>query len=404
MPKKGSGKKELMGAKELAFVDAFIEYATSKEPASKRTQEKKRGYAYTLIAVLHTFGKTLFTATYADFSRIPANLKNPAGEPIRQNTRQSYVSQLKAMVSYLEKTHKIDGERTLFSDIKAGSPSKQNKNVLSADEWQTVLNSPMSAKERAYIAMLYDGYHRPGEPLTLKWSDLRINESGAIQYKIVFKTEIPREIVQKPDCTALLEAWRRESGHNYGDDAYIFPANGGRQYTSRGFTADLFEKISKATGIALLPSSIRNTAISHDVQNEMPLQYVCLRAWGEPYNDMVNVYTKANSAKLQTDAQATANGRAAVKIEQAKPREIRTMKKCPACGKDNAIVGTFCVWCGANMSGESAGKFSALESENAGMRAELAEMRERQEKADAALQGVLSVLKKGLTLDEIIRG
>lgn len=348
---------------ERAFVESYIEHCLSKEQASERTQAKKRQYAYTLIVVLHDMKKDLFTATYEDFSKIPGKLKNPQGKPLSQNSRQSYVSQLKAMVIYMEKTRTIDGEKSLLTDINAGSPSKQNKEVLEPEEWLKVLNAPMSAKERAYIAILYDGYHRPTEPLTLKWSDLKINENGAVQYDITFKTTFKRTIVQKPDCTALLEAWRRECGHNYGDDAFIFPSIGGAKYTSRGFSADLFEKIEKATGIEIVPSCIRNTSISHDVQNEMPLQYICLRAWGEPYNEMINIYTKANSAKLQTNAQATANGRQATKIEQMKPKELKTLKECPSCHKPNAMAGTFCVYCGSNMNGQQMGAMQELQKQ-----------------------------------------
>lgn len=362
MPKKGSGNQTRMSKKELAFVESYIEYCLSKESASEKTQAKKRQYAYTLISVLHDMKKDLFTAAYEDFSKVPGRLKNQKGGAVTQNTRQSYVSQLKAMVGYLENSHDIKGKKTAFTDIRAGTPTKQNKDVLSPEEWQAVLNAPMSAKERAYVGMLYDGYHRPTEPLTLKWSDLKINSGGAIQYKITFKTGIPREIVQKPDATALLEAWRRECGHNYGDDAFIFPATGGRMYTSRGFTADLFAKISKHIGNMIEPSSIRNTAISHDIMNELPLQYICLRAWGEPFNPMINIYVNANSAKLQAEVQAQANGGQPVKIEHMKPRELKTLKKCPACGKDNAVTGGgFCVYCGSNMDGSKLSKFAEQE-------------------------------------------
>lgn len=363
MPKKGTGNQMRASERERAFVESYIEHCLSKEQASERTQAKKRQYAYTLIVVLHDMKKDLFTATYEDFSKIPGRLKNPQGKPLSQNSRQSYVSQLKAMVIYMEKTRTIDGNKSLLTDINAGSPSKQNKEVLEPEEWLKVLNAPMSAKERAYIAMLYDGYHRPTEPLTLKWSDLKINENGAVQYTITFKTTFNRVIVQKPDCTALLEAWRRECGHNYGDDAFIFPSTGGARYTSRGFSADLFEKIEKATGIEIVPSCIRNTSISHDVDNEMPLQYICLRAWGEPFNEMINIYVKANSAKLQTNAQATANGRQAPKLEQMKPKELKTLKECPSCHKPNAIAGTFCVYCGSNMSGQQLGAMQELQKE-----------------------------------------
>lgn len=373
MPPKGSGFQEAMTAAEAAILAGYIEHCLSKENASARTQAKKRHYGYKIIAVLHEMGKTLDSAGYPDFAKVPGRLKNRNGEALTQNSRQSFVSQLKSMVSYIGKTRKISGEKSLFDDIQAGSPSKQNKEVLSPEEWETLLNAPMSAKERAYLAMLYDGYHRPGEPLTLKWSDLKIGEHGGIQYELAFKTAIKRTIVQKPDCTAILEAWRRECGHEYGDDAPVFPDRSGEHYSTLSFAVDLFDRLQKETGISgLVPSCIRNTAISHDVQDGRELTYICLRAWGEPYNDMINVYTKANSAKMQAEQQAKANGGEGVTIEHLKPREIKATKECPACHKKNAMAGAFCLYCGANLSGDKTGVVEKLTNENADLRAQVA--------------------------------
>ena len=46
---------------------------------------------------------------------------------------------------------------------------------------------------------------------------------------------------------------------------------------------------------------LRTTAITHDVDAGLPVSYICLRAWGEPYNDLINLYTKPDSGKIQRD-------------------------------------------------------------------------------------------------------
>jgi len=347
MPKKGTGYQNQMTQKEKVIIDEWIE-SRAANGTTVRTQAKQRHLSYKIIDVLHQNGTTLDIANGKDFSKAAATIS----QAVTQNSRQTIISQLKSIVRFMQKDHEILDADSILTDVKAGSPSKGNKNILSLEEIATILNLPMSSKERAYLAVLYDGYHRPYEPYTLKWHDLRINSSGAIEYKINFKTGRERTIVQKADTTAILELWRRESGHTYKDDAFIFPDNHGRQYTTLMQSIRLMERLEKQAGLHnLKPSSIRNTAITHDVQAGLPLSYICMRAWGEPYNDMINIYAMANSSQMQTDQHAK-NGQTPVKIIE---KPVKVLKTCPNCGKVDMVASDFCPYCGTNMDGKTKG-------------------------------------------------
>jgi RNA polymerase subunit RPABC4/transcription elongation factor Spt4 len=194
----------------------------------------------------------------------------------------------------------------------------------------------------------------------LKWHDLKINSSGVIEYDITFKTRTKRTIVQKPDTTALMELWRRESGHTYKDDAFIFPDDHGRQYKTLMQSIRLMARLEKYAGLHnLKPSSIRNTAITHDVMAGLPLTYICMRAWGEPYNDMINIYVKANSAQMQTDQHAK-SGQPTLKIIE---KPVRVLKACPSCGKQDVMASDFCPFCGSNMSERTPGIITDLQDQ-----------------------------------------
>lgn len=347
MPKKGSGYQTQMTPAESAIIETWIE-SRAANGTTERTQAKHRHISYKIIDALHKGGKTLDTADGKDFAKAAASIS----QKVTQNSRQTIISQLKSIVKFIQKDRVVDHADTILVDVKAGSPSKQNKDILSIEEMAAILNLPMSAKERAYLAMLYDGYHRPYEPYTLKWHDLKINSSGAIEYNITFKTGVQRTIVQKPDTTSILELWRRESGHTYKDDAYVFPDNHGNQYTTLMQAVRLMARLEKQAGLHnLKPSSIRNTAITHDVQAGLPLTYICMRAWGEPYNDMINIYVKANSAQMQTD-QHTRGGMSPVKIIE---KPVKVLHSCPSCGKTDVMASDFCPYCGTNMDGKTPG-------------------------------------------------
>lgn len=362
---------------ERAIIEAWIE-SRAANGTTERTQAKQRHLAYKIIEVLHRDNKTLETANGKDFARAAAAIS----QKVTQNSRQTIISQLKSIVKFIQKDRAIKDADLILVDVKAGSPSKQNKGVLTHEEMAAILNAPMSSKERAYLAMLYDGYHRPYEPYILKWRDLKINSSGTIEYKITFKTGIERTIVQKPDTTAILELWRRESGHTYKDDAYIFPDNHGHQYTTLMQSIRLMARLEKYTGLHdLKPSSIRNTAITHDVMAGLPLTYICMRAWGEPYNDMINIYVKANSSQMQTDQHAK-NGQPALKIHE---KPVKVLRACPSCGKQDVMQSAFCPFCGANMDGKTPGIVKEQADKIAAMQEQL-QLMEQQRQATLAIE------------------
>lgn len=358
MPRKGSGYQTQMTAKERVILNGWLVSREASSKVSQRTQNKQKHLAYKIIGLLHEGGSSLDKAQGEDFEQVVATIN----KKMTQNSRQSFINQLKSMVKFIQEKREIKDVKKIL-DVKAGSPSKQNKGVLTQEQWETILNAPMSSKERAYLAMLYDGYHRPYEPYTLKWSDLRINEAGAIEYKITFKTPTERIIVQKPETTAILEMWKKESGHIYGDDAYVFPDNHGGQYSTLMQAIKLFRRLKKHARLKeLKPSSIRNTAITHDVNARLPLAYICMRAWGEPYNDMINIYVKAQSAQMQVDQHAL-NGHAAVKVADEMPRMIKSLRECPSCKQKNAMDGSFCIYCGANLNGQTLGVVEDLQKQ-----------------------------------------
>jgi integrase len=283
---------------ERDIIIGFIEQRNAIKPISVRTKGK---LAYESVWICRALGEvTLDQCTVHDLLKVAGRASS--GD-YTKNSRQTKIVTLKAIANYVHRFHHpIENLDLLMHDIKAGSPSKHRKESLTLEEWDTILNLPMSARDRAILAMMYDGYHRPKEILILKWNHLHINDRGDIEYEIKFKTEKTRTIVQKPGTTEILEAWRRECGAKLTDDRFVFPSPYENGYQTITVLAKMFNRIKKKTGITKLkPSVLRTSAITHDVESAMPVSYICLRAWGEPYNDLINLYTKPDSGKIQRD-------------------------------------------------------------------------------------------------------
>jgi len=338
---------------EHEILIGFIEQRNAIKPTSAETRKKQAYQGMFVVETLHEAGATLDTCTVKDLLKVA---RHASSGDFTKNSRQTKITLLKALATYIHRFyHKIKDLDLLTEDVKAGCVDKGRKEVLTLDEWETVLNTPMSAKERAMIAMLYDGYHRPSEILLLKWSDLRINERGGIEYEIIFKTEKIRTIVQKGQTTAILEMWRQELGATFQDKGHIFPDRDGMPYETITVLKNLFQRLRLKTGISKLkPSMLRNTAITHDVEAALPTSYICLRAWGEPYNEMINVYSKPDSGRMQAEQHKKA-GTDEIPISKAIGRRAAAaVRTCPGCDTSNPHDAGFCYVCGTILSPKAA--------------------------------------------------
>lgn len=376
MPKRGTGLQNDMTPAETAILQGFI--TANKKEASDRTRAKVRHFVYKMVATLHSIrpGVTLDTASYDDLAAIPAAIRNQNGEPLTKNSRQSFVTTLKALVAYMEEGRemKIAGKKYEFSRVKGGAPSRDNKVIITPEDFQKVTACRMSTKERAILALMWDGCLRPGEPLVLKWSDFKI-DGESVSYKIRFKTEKTREILMSQDAKAILEEWRRASRRDYGEPVPVFPDRCGNHYTTIEPVVDLFKRLRKETGFNhMTPGCIRNSAITRDCTH-YKIDYICRRCWGEPYNDMVNIYVSmAETVKMQRMEQERVNGKPST--EDTKPKVI-TRIPCPHCGASNPEDGVFCSVCGRGMKGDAGSVVERMEKTLAAMQEQLSAMQER---------------------------
>lgn len=283
---------------ERNILQGFIEQRNAIKPTSIRTKGKQAYEGIWVRNILHQHRSSLDKCTVKDLLKVAGE----AGKRYTKNSRQTKIVTLKAIAQYIHRFHhKIENLDLLMDDVKAGSAAKNRKVTLSVEEWNTLRVMPMSAKARAELYMMYDGYHRPGELAVLNWSDLR-QDGGEIQYDILFKTEKIRTIVMRPAAIEVLEQWRKESGALLTDTTPIFPAPDGGKYQTITHLTKLFRRLKAKSGIAaLMPSILRNSGMQHDLEAGLPVSYVCLRAWGEPYNELINLYTRPDSGKIQRD-------------------------------------------------------------------------------------------------------
>jgi len=282
---------------ERGIISDYVYHRGTISPTCTNTKIKQAAICTWVVRILHQNGKTLKGITVDDLLQVINAANNKT-----KNSRQTYIVTLKAFATYLNRRYQKIENIDLLDDVKAGSADRNRKEALTLTEWDQVLNCPMPARDRALIALMYDGYHRPGEVIRLRWCDMK-NINEGIEYTVKFKTEKERTIRQKPGTTAIMELWRRECGAKEGSEAFIFPDKQSQKpYESIFIITKIINRIKDITGIKkLMPSAIRTTALTHDVNAGLPISYICLRAWGAAYNPMINVYVDADSAKIQRE-------------------------------------------------------------------------------------------------------
>ena len=277
----------------------ILDYIGTRE-LSERT-EKERAYMYVRMSgYLHEIGSSFVTLTTDDIIALSKRIKKDN----KPNTRQTYVSNLKAIAKYISKKHhKIEGLFDELPDIKAGAPEPgEDKTVLTQNDWLTLLNRPgLTVRDRAILQLLYDGYHRPGEILELKWSDFKVSNDGNKEYNTKFKTGKIRHIGQSAETTRILDEWRKWLG-TVPDDSPVFPDRHGNHYSTIQMISNTFRKFGIEN---FTPSCVRPTAITHDVSDaDNNTTAVCLKAWGKPSSELISTYAaKVDSLKLQREQQ-----------------------------------------------------------------------------------------------------
>ena len=113
MPDRGAGYQQELSTKERDLIEAFVSDRANNS-TTERTQKKQRHISYIVCHYLHEQGTTLDKATGLHYAEL--------GKKITvQNSRQTIISQAKAMVRFIDENHHTIKDTNKFLDkVKAG--------------------------------------------------------------------------------------------------------------------------------------------------------------------------------------------------------------------------------------------------------------------------------------------
>lgn len=230
--------------------------------------------------------------------------------------------------------------------------SKKPDDMLTPQDIEKVLKACHNARDRFFIAALWDGSNRPVELLLLKWQDLVVDEFG-YSFKTSAKTGKERHI-RLTISIPYLEAWKREyPGEPTGENPVFVslrrirgPDNAWIHKPWKMISVKfMFKTIREETGITnFKPGTVRPSRITDDVKNNYPESYLKMKNWGNLKSPMLDKYTNLRPDYVDGIALSKAGMQKKDPVKQEKGFEI-TVPTCPVCQTLNVPGSMFCAMC-----------------------------------------------------------
>lgn len=268
------------------------------------------------------------------------------------NTHRKDILTTRTFVLWLIDEKILTGvDRAKVEKIEAPPADRMTKkaaDMLTGDEVTTLIQSTKNSRDRAMLAMLFEGAFRPIELLSLTWGDVLTDQYGCV-VNTNKKTGKPRRI-RLILSAQYLNAWRNDYPASIKGDSPIFVNRDTTSATNlhavtRAALKKVFNKAKVAIpGKRIHPYLFRHSRITEMISQGVPESVVKLQGWGSLSTPMIATYTHLTGEQEDTFLLAAAGKE---KAPEKKKDGTLNPRKCPGCGKDNLPGMEFCGTCGA---------------------------------------------------------
>ncbi|MCL4343441.1 MAG: tyrosine-type recombinase/integrase [Nitrososphaerota archaeon] len=234
--------------------------------------------------------------------------------------------------------------------IRTGVKRNETKEpeILTEDEVKALISSAKTARDKAIIAVLYDGGFRIGEILPAKIGDVSFDDMGAkirVSGKTGGRTE--RLITSVP----LLSQWLDQHPGKGNPDAWLWESLPGKHLSYVKLRV-MLKRTAKRAGVKkrIYPHLFRHSSATANAryltEYEMRLRY----GWASG-SDTPSRYVHMASADLDDKLAAIYKGK------ETKPKAPEFVPlKCPRCGAENTPGQRYCGKCGSPLNPEEIAK------------------------------------------------
>jgi len=346
---------------------AYIAETQSQEGGTPEWMKNRYHLLYRCTQVIHKqTGATLDACSTADVLQAVGALRSSEYSP---NYIRQLIHQLRDITVWLTDQNPALSAKKIAA-IKLPPQRTKNKcaaDMLTKDEVLQLIAACGNSRDRALVAMLYDGACRAADAIALNWSDVVFDQYGA--YFVTRQKTGRRRRVRLTLSVPYLATWRGD--YRPGEPTGSAPVfitlkkhRGGHYRISKDVVDSVLVRLRGETGITkAIPSIFRPTRTTHDVEDGVPLPVIMLRNWGHLGTKMIDVYTNPSDEYIDQTILEHAGMKTPREVRRSDDAKMKP-KVCPWCGEPNPVHlsrAEICYHCGRRMTPESQAEYQNVE-------------------------------------------
>lgn len=318
--------------------------------------QRRYKIVYTLVGwrrFIGPFAENTLPDLHEGIQAVKAATKDDGSPLFKQNTIADYVRFIKRFYLWLIDNEYVSLPYRKVKEIRAPAYNTMTKTVgdlFTEDEVFAMIKAAKTPKDKALIALLYEGAFRIGEIGSLTWGDVRFTDWN-LQVNTAGKTDKPRYIplvIARP----YLAAWKDVYPKEITDRAFVFLTNIRYEPLQYQGLVKQLRIIAKNAGITkhLTPHVFRHSRVTHLLQKGVPESTIKMICWGNLDTDMLKTYAHLCNGDID---RATAELNGIVPPDVAKKSHALDPKQCPRCYWVNPPTARSCRSCGLELTVEA---------------------------------------------------
>ncbi len=332
-------------------------------------------YVITLVELEELIGKRLRDATRDDLERFVLSLKGK--KPL---TRDTELKMVKFFYRWLINGTLDRGSQypPIVSWIKVGVKKSEleEPEILTEDEVKALIDKAPTTRDKALIAVLFDGGFRIGEILPRRVGEVEFDEMGA---KIKVHGKTGSRVVRLIASAPLLARWIDEHPEKDNPNAWLwFSRKSGM--LSYQMVRKILKETAERAGIRkrIYPHLFRHSSATSNARFLTEYELRVRYGWSSE-SDVPARYVHLSQRDLDEKLASVYSGRP---VEPPKPKFAPII--CPRCGAENTPGTRYCSKCGTPLTAEELAKSTV----------EIQELKEKVDQLTRILGSLAESLKK----------
>jgi site-specific recombinase XerD len=364
-----SALKKALDSKRITQDDAdlILEFAQETKATSKKISAGRYFKIITILIHLREFFPQPFRESsikdvYASREGVESAKKPDGSLRYKPNTVADFIRFSKRFFLWLSE----NGKSTIpEKKLRSITPPNYQYDTKTADMLFTkeeifgMLKACQTSRDRAIIAVLYDGALRVGELGSLRWNQVVFTDVDAT-VTVKFKTEKTR-LIPLFMAREYLAQWKNDYPKEPAGDNFVFlTSGGGRNRTGRNQlqyagVAKQIRKIAERAGIQkhVTPHVFRHSKITHLILDGCQESMIKLLGWGNTGTDMMD---KCYGHVGPSDVKKEMARLAGVQIDDKPRSKVLEPRQCPRCGTIAGPTQQWCPVCSCALTPEAAEK------------------------------------------------